>query len=169
LLIAQLILNLLALSIARLLTCTCSSKGCWKTLASWTGRSLSRIMRIIALLIPNKVRIDVFVIANEESGGLGCKYQRHDNGGFSSESHEEIFPPLSMQPSYPDSCNDDVVLADLLDSSQVSGSTSEADSLSLTKDVVERYLLVEMRYSSSQILQPKTYLEGPMGWPMGML
>jgi hypothetical protein len=44
----------------------------------------------------NKVRIDVFVIANEESGGFGCKRRRHDNGGFSSELHEEIFPPLSM-------------------------------------------------------------------------
>jgi hypothetical protein len=57
----------------------------------------------------NKVRIDVFIITNEESGGLGCKRRQHDNGGFSSESHEEIFPPLSVQPSDPDSCNDDIV------------------------------------------------------------
>jgi hypothetical protein len=81
----------------------------------------------------NKVRTNVFVIANKESNGLGCKRRRHDNGGFSSESHEEIFPPLSVQPSDPDSCNNDVVLADPLDSSQVSGSTSKADFQSLLR------------------------------------
>jgi ribosomal protein S27E len=94
------------------------------------------------------VRTDVFVIANKESGGLGCKRRRHNNGGFSSKSHKEIFPPLSVQHSDPDSCNDDVVLADPLDFSQVSGSTSEADFQSLTlltKDVVERYLLEEKK------------------------
>jgi hypothetical protein len=81
----------------------------------------------------NKVQIDVFLIANEESGG------------FSSKSHKEIFPPSSVQPLKPNNYNDDVVLADPLDSSRVSGSTSKADfqSLLLTKDVVERYLLVE--------------------------
>jgi hypothetical protein len=86
------------------------------------------------------VQIDVFVIANEESGGLGCKSRRHDNGGFSSKSYEEIFSSLFVQPSDPNSCNNDVVLANPLDSNQASGSTSEADfqSLLLTKDVVER-------------------------------
>jgi hypothetical protein len=92
------------------------------------------------------VRIDVFVMANEESGGLGYKHRRHDNGGFSSELHKEI-PLLSMQPSDPDSCNDDVVLADPLDSSQVSRSMSEADFQTFLpiKDVVERYLLAEKK------------------------
>jgi hypothetical protein len=63
--------------------------------------------------------------------------------GFPSESHKEIFSLLSMQPSDPDSCNNDVVLADPLDSSRVSGSTSEVDfqSLLLIEDVVERYLV----------------------------
>ena len=75
----------------------------------------------------NKVWIDVFVIANKESGGLGCKCRQHDNGRFSSKSHEEIFPPLFVQPSNPDSYNGDVVLADLLDSSRVSRSTSEVN------------------------------------------
>jgi hypothetical protein len=98
----------------------------------------------------NKVRIDVFIIANEESGGLGYKRRRHDNRGFSSKSHKEFFPPLFVQPSNPDSCNDDVVLANPLDSNRVSGSTSEADfqSLLLTKDVVERYFLAKKKASS---------------------
>jgi hypothetical protein len=65
----------------------------------------------------NKVQTNVFVIVNKESGSLGYKHRRHDNGGFSSKSHKEIFPPLSVQPSDPDSCNDDVVLANPLDSS----------------------------------------------------
>jgi hypothetical protein len=71
------------------------------------------------------VRTDVFVIANKESGGLGCKRRRHNNGGFSSKSYKEIFPPLSVEPSHPKSCNDNVVLAIPLDSSRVSGLTSE--------------------------------------------
>jgi hypothetical protein len=50
-----------------------------------------------------------------------------------------------MQPLDPNSCNNDVVLADPLDSNRVSGSTSEADfqPLLLTKDVVERYFLAK--------------------------
>jgi hypothetical protein len=93
------------------------------------------------------VRTDVFVIANKESCSLGYKHRRHNNGGFSSESHKELFLPLSVQPSDPDSCNNDVVLAYPLDSSRVSGSMSEADfqSLLLTKDVVERYLLARKK------------------------
>jgi hypothetical protein len=52
-----------------------------------------------------------------------------------------------VQPSDPDSCNNDVVLVDPLDSSRVNGSTSKADfqSLLLTKDVVERYLLAKKK------------------------
>ena len=91
----------------------------------------------------NKVQIDVFIIANKESGGLGCKCIWHNNGGFSSESYKEIFSLLLVQPWDPDNCYDDVVLADPLDSNWASGSMSEVDfqSLLLTKDVVERYVL----------------------------
>ena len=69
----------------------------------------------------------MFVITNKESGGLGCKRKRHNNGGFSSKSYKEIFPSLSVQPSDPNSCNNDVVLAIPLDSSRVSGLMSEVD------------------------------------------
>ena len=95
----------------------------------------------------NKVWTDVFVIANKESGGLGYERRWHNNGGFSSKSYKEIFPLLSMQPSDPNSCNNDVVLVDPLDSSWVSGSTSEADfqPLLLTKDVVKMYFLAEKK------------------------
>ena len=44
-----------------------------------------------------KVQTNVFIIAIEEGGSLGYKYRQHNNGGFSSEVHKEIFPPLSMQ------------------------------------------------------------------------
>jgi hypothetical protein len=111
----------------------------------------------------NKVRTDVFIIANKESGSLGCKRRQHDNGGFSSKSHKEIFPPLSVQPSDPNSCNNNVFLANPLGSSQVSGSTSEVDfqSLLLTKDVVERYLLVEKKTLSrfEEYLPRRLYVE----------
>jgi hypothetical protein len=44
------------------------------------------------------VQTNMFVISNEESGGIGYKYRRHANEGFSSESifAFEFFKCLSL-------------------------------------------------------------------------
>ena len=65
----------------------------------------------------NKVRADVYVIANEGIGGLGSKRRQYENGGFSSKSHKKIFPLLSIQHFDPNNCNDDIVMATVVDSS----------------------------------------------------
>jgi hypothetical protein len=66
-------------------------------------------------------------------------------GGFSSESHKEVFPPspaesLDLAPS-----NDAGVSTEPPSSSQVSGTQVEVDLyfILLTKDALERYLAAE--------------------------
>ena len=63
----------------------------------------------------NKVQANVYVLANEGNDNLGSKYSQHKNRGFSSKSHEEIFPPSSVQHSNPHNCNDHVEMAAPID------------------------------------------------------
>ena len=95
----------------------------------------------------NKVQADVYVIVNEGSDGLGSKRRRYENGGFPSESQEEIFTSSSIHHSNPNNCSDNIVIATSVDSSRVSGSTTKSDFQSqiLTEYVLDRYLIAEKK------------------------
>jgi hypothetical protein len=75
------------------------------------------------------------------------KRKRQLEGGFSSKSHEEVFPPSPTKSPEPVPSNDVGMSIEPPGSCRVSGTQAEVDlqSILLTKDALERYLAVEQK------------------------
>jgi hypothetical protein len=76
-----------------------------------------------------------------------AKRRRQEEGGFSTDSHEDLFPLLPADEANPPCSNDARVSREPQGSSRVSGTQEEAlmQSLLLTEDALERYLTAEQK------------------------
>jgi hypothetical protein len=53
----------------------------------------------------NKVRPDVYVLPSNHASN-SAKRRRQEEGGFSTDSHKDLFPPLPADEAYPPCSND---------------------------------------------------------------
>jgi hypothetical protein len=88
----------------------------------------------------------VYVLPSDHASN-SAKHRRQEEGGFSTDSHKDLFPPLPTDEADPSCSNDAGVSREPQGSSQVSGTEEEAlmQSLLLTEDALERYLAAKQK------------------------